>query len=74
MQELSKLKSLNANDTTVTLALCSYLFSKGDNDTVIKIVEKIVKGITGSDNLKSLVHFPESPNMNRMPYLSVLHG
>ena len=36
---VSKLKSLNANDTTVTLALCSYLFSKGDYDTVIKIVE-----------------------------------
>lgn len=57
LQELSKLKSLNANDTTVTLALCSYLFSKGDYNTVIKIVEKIVKGITGSDNLKKFSTF-----------------
>ena len=40
LQELSKLKSLNANDTTVTLALCSYILLKG-YDTVIKIVEKL---------------------------------
>ena len=74
LQELSKLKSLNANDTTVTLALCSYLFSKGDYNTVIKIVEKLSRVSQDLTISKSLVHFPESPNMNRMPYLSVLHG
>ncbi|KAI5970734.1 CTR9 [Candida margitis] len=52
--ELSQIHKSNVNDTTVLLVLVSYYYSKNEFDTVERLLRKVVKDITGDENLTKL--------------------
>ncbi|EGW30156.1 uncharacterized protein SPAPADRAFT_73543 [Spathaspora passalidarum NRRL Y-27907] len=62
--EVSKINAKAPQDATVLLPLASYYFSKGDYETVEKIIKKIVYNITGDDNLTKFSNFTKISKYN----------
>lgn len=52
LQQVSKLYKDNVNETSILLVLVSYFLSKGDYDTVEKIVNKVRASILGEDKFE----------------------
>lgn len=60
LSELSTTHKSNVSDPTVLLVLASYYFSKNNFETVEKLLRKVVKDITGDDNLSKLITYSKA--------------
>lgn len=60
LSELSIIHKSNVSDSTVLLVLASYYFSKNNFETVEKLLRKVVKDITGDDNLSKLITYSKA--------------